>query len=92
MAHVARPHLGVLDLDRVAEDRLEPGDEVEESVRVPKARFTGPGADVPAATARASTSTTVPTKVKSRLWRPSPCTSSGRPFRAASTKRGTTAA
>ena len=40
--------------------------------RVPNARFTGAGQVEDSNTARVSTSTTVPTYVKSRVWRPSP--------------------
>ena len=61
-------------------------------IRVPKARFTGSGLATRPSTASASTFTTVPTKVKSRVCSPSPLMSSGFPRSAALTNAGITAA
>ena len=61
-------------------------------VRVPKARFTGPEAHTWRRTASVITLVTLPMKVKSRLWVPSPFTGIGRSDSAASMKTGTTAA
>ena len=80
--HVAGAGSSVVAVEPVATTTSNSCDHLQQGRPEPKARLTGSGSVTWRRMASVSTSTTVSTKVKSRVWVPSPWTGSGLPVRA----------